>query len=420
MKNIFSRFGTVSAATLIILLVSGCNILTVKIKDNFINEDNMLVINKKPTFIIGSYSIPELNDPFKELAANGYNYVRVDANAEQLDAAYKNGLMTWVSIGSIKKETEKKDKKRLSILINKYKNYPALLCWEMEDEPAFTWNSAKPRILPEPLKKTYDFIKKEDPEHLIFTNHSPVNLISTMTKYNSSTDIVGCDVYPVIPHGIKPSYALFKDGLQGDLLNSYISQVGEYVEKMEKVVNKTKPIFMVLQGFSWEMLKPEKERNQDMILYPSFEQIRFMFYDAIVHGANGIVIWGANYTPLDSPFMADLNKATKELNKIQEILSAPNANLKINSEYHETGHSVDRGITILPKKVGNETYLLTVNSDKNPVKVTLSGLEGFISAKVLEEYRNIEIRNGKITESYKPFDVHIYKLRTYEYLASSR
>ncbi len=105
------------------------------------------------------------------------------------------------------------DRERIAQLVNRFKNHPSLLCWEMEDEPAFTWNSAEPRINPEPLIETYRLIKQEDPHHPVITNHGPVNLISTLAKYNRSTDIVACDVYPVIPHGIEPTYALYPDGL---------------------------------------------------------------------------------------------------------------------------------------------------------------------------------------------------------------
>ena len=370
----------------------------------------MLVINERSTFIIGSYEVPKVDKAFTDLAKNGYNYVRIDAKPENLKAAEENGLMTWITLGYINEETAEEDKKRISEIIEKNRGSSSLLCWEMEDEPAYTWNSAEPRILPEPLIETYDFIKKLDSKHMVYTNHAPVNLISTMAKYNTSTDVVACDVYPVVPHGIVPTYALLEDGLQGDLLNPYVSQVGEYVEKMKKVVDNNKPIFMVLQGFSWEMLKPEEERNLDMILYPNSEQLRFMFFDAIVHGADGILIWGTSYTPLDSPFMKDLNNATRELSEMQEILSAPETNLNIRKEYHEMGYSLDRGVAVLAKTVGNKTYLLTVNDDKNPVKVSLSGLDGFVSAKVLKENRKIDIADGEITELYKPFGVHLYEL----------
>ena len=63
-------------------------------------------------------------------------------------------------------------------------------------------------------------------------------------------------LFPMVSH---PTFALFDDGLQGDLLNPYISQVGNYVDKMLEVSEGKKPLFMVLQGFSWEMLKERKK-----------------------------------------------------------------------------------------------------------------------------------------------------------------
>ncbi|MCK4745429.1 MAG: hypothetical protein KAT15_00260, partial [Bacteroidales bacterium] len=261
------------------------------------DNDGMLVIDGKRTFIIGSYHHPKTGRPFKELAEHGYNYTRVKAEEAELDSAEAHNVMTWIATGSIKSETGNADEERIAKVVNRFKNHPSLLCWEMEDEPSFTWNSAEPRIKPEPLIETYRLIKQEDPDRPVITNHGPVNLISTLAAYNPSTDIVAVDVYPVIPHGIKPSYALFPDGLQGDLLNPYISQVGEYVDKMKKVVNDSMPVFIVLQAFSWEMLKKEEERDPAMILYPSHKESRFMAFNAIVHGATGILYWGSNYTP---------------------------------------------------------------------------------------------------------------------------
>ena len=65
---------------------------------------------------------------------------------------------------------------------------------------------------------------------------------------------------------------------------------------------------MILQGFAWEMLKKEGERNSEMILYPTYEESRFMAYQAIISGAVGINYWGTSYTPQPSPFMDDFNE----------------------------------------------------------------------------------------------------------------
>jgi len=376
----------------------------------YYEQDGMLVVDGKRTFIIGSYHHPKTSLPFHELAKNGYNYTKVSADQSSLDSAHVNHLMTWIVTGSIQPDNERADRERISQLVNSFKKHPALICWEMEDEPAFTWNSADPRVKPEPLIETYQLIKQEDPDHLVITNHGPVNLISTLAGYNQATDIVACDVYPVIPHGIRPSYALYPDGLQGDLLNPYISQVGEYTDKMKQVVANSRPVFMVLQAFSWEMLKKEEERDTSMIRYPSFKESRFMAYNAIVHGATGIIYWGSKYTPQPSESMSDLNKVTRELAENQEILAAKIVDLNVVKAYHELGYSIDTGIEILAKKVNDQYYLITVNSDKNRVKASLSGLDKFDNALVMYEDRTVVIEEGNLTDFFEPFDVHIYKL----------
>ena len=79
---------------------------------------------------------------------------------------------------------------------------------------------------------------------------------------------------------------------------------------------------MVLQGFSWEMLRKEEERDATKILFPTLHQARFMAYNAIIHGANGIVYWGMSYTPQPSEFWTNLKKVTKEVGGLEEVLSA--------------------------------------------------------------------------------------------------
>lgn len=390
------------------LIVGGCrNKKTNEASKTRIDNDGMLVINGKRTFIIGTYSLPKTTFPFNDLAANGYNYVKVNGNAKDLDSAACHGLMTWIATGSVKNQ---EDKARIASLVSNLKKHPSLLCWEMEDEPAFTWNSAEPRIKPEPLVETYRLIKQNDPEHLVTTNHGPVNLISTLQKYNPSTDIVSCDIYPVIPHGIKPDYALHPDGLQGDLLNTSLSQVGDYVEKMKRVVNGSKPVFIVLQGFAWEMLKPADKRDTAMVRYPTYGESRFMVYNAIVHGATGVIFWGTDYTPQPSSFMTNLNRITRELSEIQRIISNKSDEMSIGLDYQELGYSVDKGIEFIVKQSDGKLYLITGNSDKNPVKMTFSNLIGYKTAHVLHENRTIGLNDGKLTDTYVPFDVHIYEL----------
>ena len=198
------------------------------------DNDGMIKIDGTRTFIIGSYHHPKTENPFQALTSNGYNYVHVSPNKTVLDSAANYNLRTWITTGIVNDKV-KSDTTRIAELVNNFKNHSSLLFWEISDEPAFNWNNPEPRITSGKMLEAYRLIKSHDQKHLVFTNHGPVNLISTLQKYNSSTDIVGVDVYPVIPHGITPTYAIYPDGLQGDLLNPYISQVGEYIDKMKMV-----------------------------------------------------------------------------------------------------------------------------------------------------------------------------------------
>ncbi len=374
------------------------------------DDDGMLVIDGRRIFLLGSYHLPAGEAPFAQLEREGYNYVKVPPVRALLDKAAAHHLRTWVVTGSLHGGTAAADSSRIVALLDTLASHPALLCWETEDEPAFTWRADTPRIAPEPLIRTYRLLKRIDPLHPVYTNHAPLNLVTTLRLYNPATDIVACDIYPILPRGIRPQYALNDDGRHGDLLNCYPSQVGEYVDKMKRVGEGKKPVFMVLQAFAWEMLRPPADRDTSMVLYPTYRQSRYMAWDAIVHGANGILYWGRAYTPPGTPFLSDLARVTRELASLQAILTERDEEINFHITYHETGHSVDAGVEMILKKHGKLYYLITVNSDKNPLRVTLNGMEEFRRARVLTENRSLTIRDGALTDTYKPFDVHIYEL----------
>lgn len=373
-------------------------------------HDGFITIDKKRIFILGTYHLPHGEAPYRTLAENGFNLVRTPLEQKALAEALQNNLFTWSGIGHLELSAASEKVEAFQERIRRWKNHPALLFWELEDEPAFTWRSAEPRVKPEALIFTYNLVKKEDPDHFVYLNHAPVNLVSTLQKYNPSADVLACDVYPVIPYGIRPSYALFDDGLQGDLLNTSMSQVGEYVDKLKRV-SSNKPLLLILQGFAWEMLRKEGDRDSSMVLYPDYKQLRFMAYNAIIHGVNGLLFWGTSYTPPEAPFWKDLFKLTKELHKLHEVLSAPAVPNFITTEYNEMGHSVDAGVEILTKKVGDDFYLITANADRNPVKVTLGGLQEFMVMESTAEGQSTDVHNGSFTEIYEAFALKVFLLK---------
>lgn len=374
------------------------------------DKDGIILVNGVRTFIIGTYYAPKSAEPYKELAETGFNLVRTGANTDALDAAHAAGLMAWADVGTINLEKREESRATLEKNLLAVKDHPAIAFLETVDEPAWTWMKAEARIPAQALVEAYPIIKAIDPNHLLYTNHAPTNLVKTMQAYNPGTDIVACDIYPVNPGGLKHSYALFEDGLQGDLNNVYISQVGEYVDKMRQVTGPNRPLFMVLQAFAWELLMPENERRPEKILHPTYEQHRFMAFQSIIKSANGIVYWGSDFMPQPSPHWDDLKRAVREVADLAAVLAERVANVPLSIDYHEVGHSVDDGVQFLVKNHDGKLYVFTCNADKNPCRATVTGLDGLKSVKVLYENRELTIDAGSITDNWKPFDVHIYEL----------
>ena len=156
----------------------------------------------------------------------------------------------------------------------------------------------------------YCFLRALDQQHPIWTNHAPRNTIAELAHFNRATDIGGLDIYPVP-----------EPQTHSDLPNKTISVVGDETDKNIATVNGEKPIFMVLQGFGWAELSAPDPASTRRVM-PTFDQSRFMAYDAIVHGANGILYWGTHYTEKPSRSGRELRSLVSELAALQDVLAS--------------------------------------------------------------------------------------------------
>ena len=147
-----------------------------------------------------------------------FQVIHAAANREFLDKAHAHGCVA----GSRQARTPTSIRK----IVAEFGKHPAVLFWETEDEPSYQWNKPGPRISAGKIRAAYALLKQLDPERLVYLNHAPTNLVSTLQAYNPGGDILATDIYPVIPHGIRELYGLWPTGRQGDLADTHISQVG--------------------------------------------------------------------------------------------------------------------------------------------------------------------------------------------------
>lgn len=374
------------------------------------DRDGMLRISGRREFILGLYQVPKGDSSLREAAAAGFNLINRPATRAAYDEAHALGLRGWSALGSLPATNRAEAEQRLRRTIEELRAHPALLAWETEDEPTFVWQKPTTlRVPAEQLNATAAFIRSLDPTHPIYLNHSPTNLPATLRAYNPGADIVATDIYPVIPHGIRELYALWPDGRQGDLLDNSLSQVGRYADKLRAVAGPGRAVFMVLQAFAWEKLR-EKDPDAAMVLYPTAAQLRFMAWQSVVHGVNGIVWWGLSYTPPEAPLWNDLKSVARELAQVRDALAAPSAKLPLRLVYHDTGHSLDRGLEWLAKPAGRDTLLIAVNADPNPVDATFEGLSRFKRCESLVAPQPVAWTKGQFRETIEPFGTRVWRL----------
>jgi hypothetical protein len=395
----------------------------------------MLLVNGERFFPVGIYELPE-GDELKEIADAGFNLAKASADAGSLDRAASVGLKTWIPLGGNMDVRDEAGREKLVAIVERFKDHPALLVWEGPDEPLWNvWYStqgwmyggqikefrdrikamgednagsdadkllreyraaldvadyasaeaasaklwkvlgeAPPRpdmlmstaperakALADGLYAGYTAIGETDPAHPVWLNHAPRNTISDLTYFNRAADIVGCDIYPVP----------YQTTGHSDLVNKRLSCVGDYTERMQAAA-PGKAVWMVLQGFGWRDLRDEKPEDKTVGRRPRYDETRFMAFDAIVHGADGILYWGTHYIDKPSPFWTDLKRVVGELAGLQDVLAARTLDLHV--ELKPTLNSADRGVVAMAKRARGTTFIIAVNEFQAPLGCTLSGV----------------------------------------------
>jgi len=245
----------------------------------------------------------------------------------------------------------------------------------------------------------YQFLKTTDPNHPVWMNHAPRNSIAQLAFFNRGADIVGCDIYPV-PLGFTG---------HSDLGDRTLACVGAYTRRMQDAA-PGKPVWMVLQGFGWADLdETAGEKDREEKRKPTLEESRFMAYDAIVNGARGILYWGTAYMGDAPVFWKELRSLITELSELQPVLSAPDATMNIQITLAETWGSLDRGVRVLPKQVGDQVHLIIVNEWCDPLRYTLSGLD-ILNGKSYKDTSadlTVTVKNGALTLPIRAYGVHV-------------
>ncbi|HUT74079.1 MAG TPA: hypothetical protein VM221_04490 [Armatimonadota bacterium] len=262
---------------------------------------------------------------------------------------------------------------------------------------------ARARAAAQGFLEGYHLLKRLDPDHPLWFNHAPRNSIAALAEFNRACDISGCDIYPV-PEGVNHS----------DLRDRSLASVGAYTERMA-LASGGKPVWMVLQGFGWyDEGSPEQKKadpgGRERGRRPRYKETRFMAYDALVHGATGILYFGTYLVEKDSEFWADLKRVVGELAALRPLWETPALTWRPGVEIIESGPSFERGIQVMAKSYQGELYLLVVNEESESASFVLHGMDAYEKTAFhrLFEGDAVVVKDAALADSISCRGVSIY------------
>jgi hypothetical protein len=351
-----------------------------------VGTDKVLRINGKPFFPIGLWMTPQSNRQFYEISQAGFNVFRTPLSQAALDKASQYNLKVLADVRGVgllaegmgEEELQGIEAKQERIL-GRFSKHSALLAYLFHDEPLWVG------IPLNRVQWSYEAFRRNDPFHPVFINEAPRNTIEELAPYGAASDIFGVDIYPV-PMGNSHS----------EMDDKTLRAVGKYTDKSRATVEDRKPIWMTLQAFAWLTLNKKGAKG----IYPTWIENRFMAYNALVHGAQGILYYGAQ-TINEPEYWNILLRTTAELRDLSAVLVEPTiegGQVKVESS----------AIAFLHKQHAGTHYLIAINESDEPVKARFQTPFGSQTVHVHFEDRVIAAENGELVDDFKPWEVHVY------------
>jgi hypothetical protein len=387
-----------------------------------IGGHRLAYVDGSPFFLIGARHMPEGATP-ETLRDAGFNAFRTLAFGHEVSQPEPvpldlEGIYFWSYLydrADFTKSPSYEGELRSKIM--ELRSHPALLCYENYNEPTLLYKSGEFKAEPGNLARGAAVVRQLDPHHPIWLAHTCGNTVETLRRFNDCLDIVGCNPYPIYVPGMRQHVGVRPDGRMLDCIDQSIHAVGKYTEKMMAVA-EGRPVWMLIQGLANEnwfnpVHTPEYQGqtvDETKVLYPTFEQMRFMAYDAIVSGATGLAI-SMNLTPASGDIWRDIKRIVRELRSLHDALCSPPLPGTIEVSYSDLGFTIWDGVRSLGRLKGQEVYVFAVNTafDTAEVCIRVPCRTGK-AACVVGEGREIPVQDGCIRDSFRPYDVHVYCL----------
>jgi len=256
-------------------------------------------------------------------------------------------------------------------IISEFKDHPAILAWYINDE-------LPSKYIPR-LSKRHKMVKSLDPHHPTW---SVLFQVDELESYADTSDIIGADPYPV------PQKSM--------------SMASDWTKKVREAVGPNRAVWMVPQAHNNSLYSKENYRS------PTFDEMRSMAYQCLVHGANGLVFYSFFDLKRDPEGFesrwSDLKKLGEEVKSLIPVLLSEELAPKVQLV------SGSREIGYIARRYDGSIYIIAANESDSSRDAEFSISAEVQIVDVMFENRTVSIEKFRLRDTFSPIAVHIYKI----------
>lgn len=269
--------------------------------------------------------------------------------------------------------------------------------------------------LPNNWKTTCEAIKVQDPARAFYANFGKPfaggfyrpdpgsTKEADFAKYVSPTTVYSCDFYGMTdPYEKKENHGVWKYGA---------------AVKHSKQFADGRPVWGFVEvSAPWSKSNPDVQMSERM----KAEWVKPIVWNMIINGAKGIVYFCHNFLPneskedgcLEEAGMAEaMTNANSSIQKYADVILSPDV---AGTTVTTTG-AVE--VLTMTKKFGGATYVFAMGNGNASnilgaqVTATITIADKTLkNISVENENRDLTITNGAFTDTFAPYEVHIYKI----------
>jgi hypothetical protein len=262
-----------------------------------------------------------------------------------------------------------------------------------------------PPILPAKIVESYQAIRKADPSRPVLLNlgqgvawdawhgrGTRTNHPEDYPEYTKGCDIASFDIYPVA----HPSAQV-----KGNL-----DFVAKGVARLVKWTDGRKP--------AWNCIECTRIQSEAKA---TPRQVKAEVWMALVHGSSGLIYFVHEWKPKfnehalldDTEMLTAVTAVNKQIRELAPALNSPT----IKDVGAVESANKDVPVAVMVKRQGGATYVFAVamKSGTTEATFTVAGLGGAAEVEVLGEDRTLQAAGGKFQDSFRDWDVHLYRMK---------